>query len=295
MKKSEILKGRRELKSLAGKTEYLFFTSILLSAAALCAISVLAADSLLRVPEVSEAYGSMVYPITSVTIKTQSYLPDFLIAAARGLEAALSAFVLSFPRILVFATLMLFIVCPIYQGTIRWCAYLIEERRALPISAVLFYFLSPRIYFSCVFVSLKIFIYKLSAALVFLSAPIFCMGISFLLGSEYLGQQALAAATLMLSAVWFILALVLYFIFCQRYSAVRYLFALGNVKKIFAASKRITSGRRGWFFTLKLRLLLNIFLVLGIVTAPVAASRIICGNCLAVCALLSEKKTPALS
>lgn len=293
MKKSEILKGRRELKNLAGKTEYLFFTSILLSAAALCAISVLAVDSLLRVPEVSEVYGSMVAPVTGITIKTQSQLPDFLIAAARWLEGALSSFVLSLPRILVFAILLLFIVCPIYQGTIRWCAYLIEERRALPIGAVLFYFLSPRIYFSCVLVSLRIFVFKLSAALLFLSAPVFCIGVSFLLGSEYLGQQALAAATLILSVVWLCLALVLYFIFCQRYSAVRYLFALGNVSKIFAASKKVTDGRRGWFFTLKLRLLFNIFLALGVVTAPIAFSRIICGNCLAVCALLSEKKSPA--
>lgn len=293
MKKKEILKERRELKSLAGKSEYLFFTSVLLSAAALCAIAVLAVDNLMRVPEVSEVYGSAVAPAGSISIPVSNALPDFLLAAASGLERGVQAAVLAAPSALVFVALLLFIVCPIYQGTVRWCAYLIEERRALPIGAVLFYFLSPRLYFSSVLISVRIFARKLLAGVAFLSAPAFCIGVSLLLGSEYLGQQALAAATLILSVVWLCLALILYFIFCERYSAVRYLFALGNSKKLFSVSKKITAERRAWFFTLRLRLWLNIFLALGIITAPAALSRIICGKCLAVRALLSEKKTPA--
>ncbi len=293
MKKNEILKGRRELKSLAGKSEYLFFTSVLLSAAALCAIAVLAVDSLMRLPEVKDVYGSAVAPMGSVSIPVSKELPDFLLAAASGLEKAAAAAVLAAPSAFIFVILLLFIVCPIYQGTVRWCAYLIEERRALPIGAVLFYFVSPRLYFSSVIISIRIFARKLGAAALFLLAPAFCIGMSLLLGSEYLGQRALAAASLILSVVWLCLALVLYFIFCERYSAVRYLFALGSSKKLFAASKKITAERRAWFFTLRLRLWLNIFLALGIISAPAAISRIICGNCLAVRALLSEKKTPA--
>ena len=293
MKKSEILKERRTLKILAGKSEYLFFTSILLSAAAFCIIAVLAVDALMRTPEVYEVYGSSIKGMENFSVNLSPNLPAFISAGIDAFKSAVIAAFRAAPSILVFLSLMLFIVCPVYQGTIRWCAYLIEERQPLPIRAILFYFLSPAYYFPCILISLKIFARKFFWALLFLLPPAFCFGLSLVLGTDYYDQRALAAACLILSVVWFVLASILYFIFCQRYSAVRYLFALGFTKKLFATSKEVTLEKRAWFFTLRLRLMLNLFLALGIVTAPAAFSRIICGNCLAVRSLLADRKKAA--
>lgn len=293
MKKREILNERKALLRLAGKSEYFFFPSILLSAAAFLIIAVLATDRLMRVPEVQEAYGSAVQAVQNFSYNLPATFPAYLSAAVQTLGNAFSAALKSLPRVAVFWIILLFIVCPIYQGTVRWSAYLIEERSTLPIRAILFYFLSPRLYFSVVFLSLRLLVRKLCAAVLFLLPPAFCFCVSLLLGSDYYGQEALGAASLILSVVWFTLAAVLYFIFCQRYAAVRYLYALGETKKLFRASRQLTQERRVWFFTLRLRLLLNVFLALGIVTAPMAFSRIICGSCLAVRALIAEKKKAA--
>lgn len=288
MKKSEILKGRREISKICGKGEYLFFASILISAAALCVILTLAVDFLLRTPEISEVYGNLIpknlpdsegSSLPPFLASAISILKDFGITALKGLPSA-AAFVLCF----------LFIVCPVYQGTVRWCAYLIEEGRALPIGAILFYFLSPKFYFPCVFLSIKIFFRKLLLALVFLLTPSLCIGISLYLGSDYYGENVLGALTLILSVVWLLLAVVLFFIYSEKYSAVRYLFALGFTKKLFRASKEITEEKRGWLFTLRLRLFLNLPLMIFVVTAPLSLARIIFGHCLCVKALIFEKR-----
>ncbi len=288
MKKSEILKGRREISKICGKGEYLFFASILLSAAALCTILSLFVDLLFRNPSVAEVYTNLLPknsgapenlsmpPFLSSAI---SILKDFGISALKGLPTA-AVFVLCF----------LFIVCPVYQGTVRYCAYLIEEGKALPIRAILFYFLSPKFYFPCVFLSIKIFLRKLLLAAVFLLLPSLCIALSLSLGSDYYGENTLGALTLILSAVWLLLAVVLFLIYCEKYSAVRYLFALGFTKKLFKASREITEEKRGWLFTLRLRLMLNLPLAIFIVTAPLSLSRMIFGHCLCVKALISEKR-----
>ncbi len=285
MKKSEILKGRRELKAIAGKTEYLFFTSILISAALICAALVFAVDSFMHLPEVKDAYSSAV---PHMSIPVYSGAPDFLKAVMQWLENAFKEVLLRLPSAAVFLVLLFFLVCPVYQGTIRWCAYLIEERRSLSIAAVLFYFTSPRLYFSCVLISFRIFIRKFLSAIAFLLPPIMCVLAGSMLSNEYFAQPSLSAAIIILSLTWLSLALVLYFIFCQKYSAVRYLFALGCFKNIFKASDKITSQSRAPLFTLRLRLCLNLFLALLVVTAPAAAARIISGNCLATRALMAK-------
>lgn len=288
MKKSEILKGRREISKICGKGEYLFFASILISAAALCIILTLAVDFLFRTPEIAEVYGNLL-PKSSGNLVGSS-LPPFLASAINILKDFGISALKGFPTAAVFVLCFLFVVCPVYQGTIRYCAYLIEEGKALPMGAILFYFLTPKYYFPCVFLSIKIFFRKLMLGLAFLLLPSLCIGLSLSLGSDYYGENTLGTLTLILSAVWLLLALVLFFIYCEKYSAVRYLFALGFTKKLFKASKEITEEKRGWLFTLRLRLMLNLPLMIFIVTAPLSLARIIFGDCLSVKALICEKR-----
>ena len=289
MKKGEILKKRRELSQQAGKSEYFFFTSILLSAVAFCAIAVLATDLFMKTPEVAAAYGDFFGNTVSVAPVNN----PFFEAAATVLENTARAAIEAAPAALVFMLTLILVVCPIYQGTIRWSAYLTEEHSALPIRAIMFYFLSPSLYFSSVLLSLRIFLRKALAAALFLLPPMFCFGLSLILGSDYYGQKTLAGGSLILSVVWFTLAVVLYMIFCQRYAAVRYLYALGAKKKIFRRSAEVTRERRVWFFTFQLRLLPNLLLFAAVVTAPLALSRILCARSLAVKALISEKRSAA--
>lgn len=289
MKKSEILKGRREISKICGRGEYFFFASLVICAAALCMVLTLAVDSLMRIPEVSEAYGSLLPSPPSLTQNSDS-VPFYLSSALEGLASFGIVTLKALPTATVFTLLFLLIVSPIYQGTVRYCAYLIEEGHPLPIRAILFYFLSPKFYFPCVFLGVRIFLRKLLLALCFLLMPSLCIGISLYLGSDYYAQNTLAAVTLILSAAWFLLAAVLFFIFCEKYSAVRYLFALGFTKKLFKASGEITEQKRAWLFSLRLRLMLNIFLAVGIVSAPYSLARIFFGHCLSIKALIFEKK-----
>ena len=288
MKKSEILKGRRGISNICGKGEYVFFTSILICAMVFCAILTFFVDSLFKTPEISEVYGSILPK--NPDVPQNSSLEPFLILALNILKDFAFSVLEGLPVAAVFVLVFLFVVCPVYQGTIRYCAYLIEEGKALPMGAILFYFLSPKFYFPCVFLSIKIFLRKLVLALAFLLLPSLCIGLSLALGSDYYGQNTLGALTLILSAVWMILAVVLFFIYCEKYSAVRYLFALGFTKKLFKASREITEEKRGWLFTLRLRLMLNLPLMIFVVTAPLSLSRIIFGHCLCVKALICDKR-----
>ena len=240
MKKSEILKGRREILKICGRGEYFFFASILICAIVFCAISTFLADSIFRNTEISEVYGNLI-PKNS-DYENQN-LPPFLASAINILKDFGISALKSLPTAAVFVLVFWFLVCPVYQGTIRWCAYLIEEGKALPIRAILFYFVSPKYYFPCVFLSIKIFFRKLMLALAFLLMPSLCIGLSLGLGSDYYGENTLGALTLVLSAVWLILAVVLFLIYCEKYSAVRYLFALGFTKKLFRASREITEEK----------------------------------------------------
>lgn len=290
MKKNEILKGRREISKICGKGEYLFFTSMLICAAVFCAILTLLVNSLFKTPEVADVYVKLL-PKNSGSANPN--LPPFLALAINVLKDFGIYFLKGLPVAAVFVLVFWFVVCPVYQGTIRYCAYLIEEGKPLPIRAILFYFLSPKFYFSCVFLSIKIFFRKMALGLAFLLLPSLCIGLSLALGSDYYGQYSLGALTLILSAVWLVLAVVLFFIYCEKYSAVRYLFALGFTKKLFKASKEITEEKRGWLFTLRLRLILNLPLMVFIVTAPLSLSRIIFGHCLCIKALLCERRKAA--
>lgn len=291
MKKSEILKGRREISKICGRGEYFFFASLLICAAALCVILTLCVDSLFKTPEIAEVYTNLL-PKNSGGLKNES-MPPFLLSAVNILKDFGIAVLKELPSMAVFILVFLFIVCPVYQGTIRYCAYLIEEGKALPMGAILFYFVSPKYYFPCVFLSIKIFFKKLTLALAFLLMPLLCIGLSLSLGSDYYGEHTLGAVTLILSAVWLILAIVLFFIYSEKYSAVRYLFALGFTKKIFRASREITEEKRGWLLTLRLRLALNIPLMIFVATAPFSLARIIFGHCLCVKALICERRKMA--
>ena len=286
MKKSDILKERRALYLCSGKGEYLFFTSILISALALCAVLVMLANSLFKTPEISSVYGEIIN--SQINIKGPK--SPFSEAAGEVFFELLHSFLFSLPTALVFLTTFLFIVCPVYQGTIRWGAYLTEMRRPLPISAILFYFSSPSLYFKSVFLSLRIFIRKFVFAVLFFSLPSALLFISLIFGSDYYGQKAAAGAVLLLSLVLFVISLVLYVIYCQKYAAVRYLFSLGNGKKIFKRSAIITKKKRVWFFVFNLRLVPNLLLFAFVITAPFALSRILCAHCLAINAVIAQKR-----
>ncbi|MBQ8869285.1 MAG: hypothetical protein IJ027_06190 [Oscillospiraceae bacterium] len=286
MNKNDILKKRKNLCQQAGKGEYFFFTSILLSAAAFCIIAVLATDLFIKTPEVSAAYGEMLGG--ELAIKEGEH--PFLKASLTVLNYIIKWAAGSLPTLAVFFVTFVFIVCPIAEGTIRWSAYLTETGSALPIGAIMFYFTSARLYFSSVLLTLRLFLRKGLSALGFIFPPMFCIFLSLILGSDYYGQKTLAGGCLILSVIWLLLSLALYLVFCQRYAAVRYLYALGSGKKIFKRSAQITQERRVWFALYNLRLLPNLLLVLAVITAPLALSRIISGHCLAVKELILEKR-----
>ncbi len=285
MNKGQILKKRKKLCSEAGKGIYFFFTSILLSSLIFCAVCVFATDSFMKSPEVSQAYGEMIGGIKIGTAHS-----PFLKAVMSVGGAAMSLAMESLPTMAVFFVVFVFVVCPIAQGTIRWGAYLAETGSALPIGAIMFYFTSLRLYFSQVWLTLRLFLRKALSALLFLLPPTFCIFLSLVLGSDYYGQKTLSAACLILSVLWLILAAVLNVVFCQRYAAVRYLYALGSGKKVFRRSASVTRERRAWFALFNLRLLPNLLLVLAVFTAPLALSRIITGHCLAVKETIAEKR-----
>lgn len=286
MNKGEILKKRKTLCQQAGKSEYFFFTSILLSAAAFCLIATLATDLFMKTPEVSAAYGEFLGG--GVELKGAEH--PFLKASQSVLSELLSRVAQSLPTLAVFFSCLVFVVCPIAQGTIRWGAYLTETGSALSLGAIMFYFTSARLYFSQVALTLRLFLRKALASFAFLFPPVFCIFLSLILGSDYYGQKTLSGGCLILSLVWLVLAAALCVVFCQRYAAVRYLFALGSTKKIFRRSKEVTRERRVWFALFNLRLLPNLLLVLAVFTAPLALSRIIAGHCLAVKEAIKEKR-----
>ncbi len=285
MNKGEILKKRKKLCNEAGRGEYFFFTSILLSSLIFCAVCVFATDSFMKTPEVSQAYGEMLGGI-----KLGNAEHPFLKAALSVGGAIMGVLAENLPTMAVFFAVFIFVVCPIAEGTLRWGAYLAETGEALPIGAIMFYFTSPRLYFSQVLLSLRLFLRKAISAFLFLFPPVFCIFLSLVLGSDYYGQKTLSAACLILSLAWLCLAAVLNVIFCQRYAAVRYLYALGNGKKVFRRSAAVTRSRRAWFALFNLRLLPNLLLVLAVFTAPLALSRIITGHCLAVREAIAEKR-----
>ncbi|MBQ5816503.1 MAG: hypothetical protein IIW33_03460 [Oscillospiraceae bacterium] len=285
MKAAEILKKRKELCNAAGKGEYFFFTSILLSSLILCAVCVFATDSFMKTPEVSEAYGDFFGGIKLGDVR-HPFFKEVLSVGGRLASVTWE----NLPSMAVFFAVFVLIVCPIAQGTIRWGAYLAETGSKLPIGAIMFYFTSPSLYFSQIVITLRLLFRKAISALLFLLPPVFCIFLSLVLGSDYYGQKTLSAACLILSVLWLILAAVLNLIFCQRYAAVRYLYALGNGKKVFRRSVAVTKERRGWFVLFNLRLLPNLLLALPIFTAPLALSRIITGHCLAVKEAIAEKR-----
>ena len=286
MNKAEILKKRKTLCNQAGKSEYFFFTSILLSAAAFCVIAVLVTDLIMKTPEVSQVYGQMLGDGAGIFAPSH----PFLKASSEVLHSIIKSFSQSLPTLAVFFVTVVFVLCPIVEGTIRWGAYLTETGSALPIGAIMFYFTSPRLYFSQVLLTLRLFLLKALSALAFLLPPTFCMHLSLVLGSDYYGQKTLSGACLILSTVWLVLAAVLNVVFCQRYAAVRYLYALGSGKKVFKRSAQVTRERRAWFALFNLRLLPNLLLILAVFTAPLALSRIITGHCLAVKEVIAEKR-----
>jgi len=285
MNTTQILKKRKKLCDEAGKGEYFFFTSILLSSLILCAVCVFATGLFMQTPEVSDAYGEFVGGV-KLGNSRHPFLKEVLSVGGRLAGLALN----NLPCAVVFFLVFVLIVCPIAQGTIRWGAYLTETGQALPIGAIMFYFTSPSLYFSQALITLSLCLRKAISALLFLLPPVFCIFLSLVLGSDYYGQKTLSAACLILSALWLVLAAVLNAVFCQRYAAVRYLYALGNSKKVFRRSVQVTSSRRAWFALFNLRLLPNLLLALPIFTAPLALSRIITGHCLAVKEAIAEKR-----
>ena len=288
VKKGEILKKRRILCRQAGKSEYFFFTSILISAMLICVILVLATQFFMETPEVSSVYSEIT---KEISIKGAEH--PFLKAAAEVLEKIIRLSLESLPTAVVFILTFVFVVNPVMQGTVRWSAYLIEMGKSLPIGAIMFYFTSPKLYFSSVYICIKLFVLKAGAAFLFMFPPTFCLFLGNLLGSDYYGQQSIAGVAVILSVIWFLLAVVLYMVFCQRYAAVRYLFALGSTKKLFRRSNEVTKDYRGWFFLYELRLVPNLLLVLAVFTAPLALSRIISAHCLAINELISKKRQRA--
>ena len=285
---TDILKERKALYKCTSKGEYLFFTSILISSGALCAVLVLFVTNFVKTPEIASAYGEIIYSKAISGAKS-----PFIEAAIEVFYEILNSIWLSLPSALSFLLVLFLVVCPIYQGTIRWSAYLVEKRESLPVSAILFYFFSPKLYFRSVYLSIKIFTRKLIFAFLFFLVPGILLFFSLVLGSDYYGQKAAAGAVLLLSLVLFALCLVLYVIFCQRYAAVRYLFALGNFKKLFYRSAHLTHKSRAFIFAFNLRLIPNLLLIIPVITAPLALSRILCAKCLMVNALIAKKKAVA--
>ncbi len=274
----------------AGKLEYLFFPSLLISAAALCIALVFITNEFFTLEPVHSVYLSLFSQADmSVNTLMDTSAPDFIQNMLTVLRGMLATAFENAPTALMFFLTMVFLVCPVYQGTVRYSAYLIEEQKALPLVAVLFYFTSPKQYFSSVLLSLRLFARKGGAAVVFFLAPCIFFVLGSALSSTYFGRGHIAAVIMLLSLALCLPCVILYFIYCERFSAARYIFALGNRKNIFKASSTLTRGKRAWLFALSLRLSLNLLPALLILPAPAALSHIINGKGLATHALISNR------
>lgn len=274
MKKSEILKGRRELSKISGKGEYLFFTSILISAFALCIFLCL----------VSHGFFASEQSIFAVTLTIPA-------APLDSFSIPLSPIISNGATLIMFVLFMLLLVSPIYQGSIRWSAYLIEEKKSLPITAVLFYFLSPRLYFSAVFLSFRLFLMRFFSLIAFMLTPLIFFSLGVILSSDFYGQTVLGALITIFSLILTVIFYIFYLIFSKRYSAVRYLFALRKTKRVFRASKEITRGKGVWLLFFSLRLYLSLLPAVFLITAPFSLSSYICGSNLSIRYLIDEKKS----
>ena len=224
MKNSEILKGRRELSKISGKGEYFFFTSILISAFALCIFFCLAANGLFSQNN-AQAVLSITSPIPNLST----------------ISIPLSPIIKGASTFLVFGLFMLLLVSPIYQGSIRWNAYLIEERKSLPITAVLFYFLSPRLYFSAVFLSLRLFLIRFFSLFAFMLTPLIFFSIGIILSSDFYGQELLGSLITIFSLV---LTLIFYIFYLFKFFT-NYNFIISNI--IFYIFTRFISYFNFWF------------------------------------------------
>ncbi len=293
MKIYMILRKRKSICKTAGKLSFYFFPSLLLAAIFISAALTLFIDGLFKIPEIKAVYSDAV--MSAVPIIPQNFsnnTPDFFIAFANQLSLFIKGLFSLLPPILTSVLSLVFLISPIYQGTIRWSAYLIEEKTSLPISAALFYFTSPRLYFLSVFLSLRLVLLRFFSALLFYAPPIILYLLGSAFASDYLGQVALGSAIILLSFILLPLLTFFYLLFCIRFSAVRYLFALGNFKKIFSSSNKLMRSRTIKTLLLNLRLSLDFIPALFILTAPACTSRAISGKCLYINALLNEKAKP---
>jgi len=287
----EIYSDRQRLKKTAGKLEYYFFTSILLSTIFVCLILVIAFDAFFKSEPVQSVYvGLFSKSISSAANLNLGNLPEFTQNILKAFSSLLVLVFENAPTVISFFLVSAFLLCPVYQGTVRYCAYLIEENRALPLTAVLFYFTSPSLYFSSVCLSLGIAIRKWLSAVIFLfpSALFFALGTVF--DSTYVGQDTLGSSIKLLSLVLFLLSLLLCSVFLNRYAAVRYLFALGCRKKLFKASAHLTKNRRAWLFYTRLGLLINLAPAVFIIPAPICLTRVLSGEGLLVKSLIKTQR-----
>ncbi len=288
MKMRTFLKERRELCRISGWGAYFFGPSLLVSAGLFSVLTAGAVERLVRVPEVAAAYSQHIRPLAQQLQATDMSTPTGELLGALGRVAQRALWQL--PTLVAFLLGVLLVVGPVYAGTVRWGVYLIEERQVLPLRAVFFYFLSPRLYFGSVLLSLRLFWRKAAAAVCFLLPPAVCFLAGYLLGGGYYGQGDYAGAVLLLSIVWFTLAVVLYLIFTRRYAAVRYLYALGKTRGVFRTSRALLRGNCSWFFLLQLQLFPNLLLGATVFFLPFALSRIFFGQALGVRALLQARQ-----
>ncbi len=291
MKMKEIFSARRELKKAAGKLEYYFFTTMLLSAFLLCAVLVIGFDAFFKSEPVKSAYTQLFSKsISSAAALNLGTLPEFTAAMLKAVNGALFTLFENAPSAVCFGAAAVFLLCPVYQGTVRYCAYLIEERRPLPLAAVLFYFTKPSLYFSSVWLTVRIAAKKLAVTVVFLLPPAAVFQVGSVFNSVYFGQRALGGALQLLALVLFVLSILLCAVFLNRFAAVRYLFALGGRKKLFRASVRLTKNRRTWLLGARLALLVNLLPAVLIIPAPMCLTRALSGEGLLIKTLLKENK-----
>jgi hypothetical protein len=201
----------REYKKIAGLKFYIYPVFLLLSVILCVAILFLSKDSLKAVEVfIPNIYAK--YPIDKLSSD------------------------------LVFIFILLFFVSPIYQGTIRYSAYLVEEKCALNLFAVFFYFKNPRLYFSCILLSVRLAFKRILWAVCFYIFPLSVFIFSNILLSDYYREELIGSVLYLLSLMLFASVSGLYFIFIRRYRLVRYLFALGRRRGIFKASVRFSKS-----------------------------------------------------
>lgn len=294
MKMKEIFSARRELKKAAGKLEYYFFTTMLLSTFLLCAVLVIGFDAFFKSEPVKSAYIQLFSKsVSSAAALNLGTLPEFAAAALSAVNGALFVLFENAPSVVCFGVAAVFLLCPVYQGTVRYCAYLIEERRALPLAAVLFYFTKPSLYFSSVWLTVRIAAKKLAVTAAFLAPPAAVFLVGSVFNSVYFGERALGGALQVLALVLFVLSVLLCAVFQNRFAAVRYLFALGGRKKLFRASARLTKNRRSWLLGARLSLLVNLLPAVLIIPAPMCLARALSGEGLLIKTLLRDRKKRA--